>query len=70
MALVREAVALSGVEGLGVPRVLRFGRLAGHRGDSYMVREVVEGESLADASRATERSARVARGGHRRPPIS
>jgi len=26
-ALVREAVALSGLEGLGVPRVVRFGRL-------------------------------------------
>ncbi len=59
LALVREAVALSGVEGLGVPRVLRFGRLpqpasgpssgskrAGSR--SYMVREMVEGQSLAD----------------------
>ena len=31
-ALVREAVALSGVEGLGVPRVLRFGRLPGASG--------------------------------------
>ncbi len=45
-ALVREAVALSGVEGLGVPRVLRFGKLLGGR--SYMVREMVEGRSLAD----------------------
>ena len=41
-ALVREAVALSGVEGLGVPRVLRFGKLPGG-GRSYMVRELVEG---------------------------
>ncbi len=47
MALVREAVALSGVEGLGVPRVLRFGRLPGSD-RPYMVREVVEGDSLAD----------------------
>ena len=47
MALVREAAALSGVEGLGVPRVLRFGRLPG-TGRSYMVRELVEGSSLAD----------------------
>jgi DNA-binding NtrC family response regulator len=53
LALVREAVALSGVEGLGVPRVLRFGRLPGgaggaHGGRSFMVRELVEGRSLAD----------------------
>jgi transcriptional regulator with GAF, ATPase, and Fis domain len=45
-ALVREAVALSGLEGLGVPRVLRFGRSPSGR--SYMVRELVEGRSLAD----------------------
>jgi DNA-binding NtrC family response regulator/tetratricopeptide (TPR) repeat protein len=49
-ALVREAVALSGVEGLGVPRVLRFGRVpaAAGSGRSFMVRELVEGQSLAD----------------------
>jgi transcriptional regulator with GAF, ATPase, and Fis domain/tetratricopeptide (TPR) repeat protein len=47
LALVREAVALSGVEGLGVPRVLRFGRLPGGS-RSYLVRELVEGRSLAD----------------------
>ncbi|APR86101.1 two component, sigma54 specific, transcriptional regulator, Fis family protein [Minicystis rosea] len=49
-ALIREAVALSGVEGLGVPRVLRFGRLSAKRGGgrSFMVRELVEGRSLAD----------------------
>jgi transcriptional regulator with GAF, ATPase, and Fis domain/tetratricopeptide (TPR) repeat protein len=47
MALVREAVALSGVEGLGVPRVLRFGRLPKSE-RPYMVRELVEGRSLAD----------------------
>jgi transcriptional regulator with GAF, ATPase, and Fis domain len=44
-ALVREAVALSGLEGLGVPRVIRFGRLPGS-GRPYLVRELVEGESL------------------------
>src|SRR5689334_8264644 len=43
-ALVREAVTLSGLEGLGVPRVLAFGSLAGGR--RYMVRELVEGRSL------------------------
>ena len=56
-ALVREAVALSGAEGLGVPRVQRFGRLPGdgpEGGRSYLVRDLVEGESLADL---------VARGG-------
>src|SRR5262245_52625548 len=46
MALVREAVALSGLEGLGVPRVVAFGALEGGR--RYMVRELVEGQSLAD----------------------
>ncbi|HTJ81207.1 MAG TPA: protein kinase, partial [Polyangiaceae bacterium] len=44
-ALVREAAALSGLEGLGVPRVLRFGRLEG--GSPFLVRELVHGESLA-----------------------
>ncbi|WP_438007727.1 sigma 54-interacting transcriptional regulator [Sorangium sp. So ce321] len=47
LALVREAAALSGVEGLGVPRVLRFGRLSGS-GRPFMVRELVDGTSLAD----------------------
>src|SRR6185312_5414704 len=43
-ALVREAIALSGLEGLGVPRIVAFGALrAGRR---YMLRELVEGRSL------------------------
>ncbi|MEB2310212.1 MAG: sigma 54-interacting transcriptional regulator [Sorangiineae bacterium] len=46
-ALVREAVALSGLEGLGVPRVVRFGRLA-ESGRAFMLRELVEGESLEE----------------------
>jgi len=46
-ALVREAVALSGLEGLGVPRVVRFGRLPGSQ-RPFMVRELVEGDSLQD----------------------
>ncbi len=46
-ALVREAIALSGLEGLGVPRVMRFGRLPGS-GRPYLVRELVEGDSLQD----------------------
>jgi len=45
-ALVREAVALSGLEGLGVPRVVAFGALADGR--RYLVRELVEGRSLDD----------------------
>jgi serine/threonine protein kinase len=45
-ALVREAVALSGLEGLGVPKVVAFGALPDGR--RYMVRELVEGRSLED----------------------
>jgi len=47
MALVREAVTLSGLEGLGVPRVLAFGRLPKSK-RRYMVRELVEGRSLEE----------------------
>src|SRR5947207_2375433 len=46
MALVREAMALSGLEGLGVPQVVAFGALKGGR--RFMVRELVEGDSLED----------------------
>src|SRR5207247_5377775 len=46
-ALVREAGTRSGLEGLGVPRVLRFGRLPGS-GRPFMVRELVDGKSLQD----------------------
>ncbi|MDC3955068.1 sigma 54-interacting transcriptional regulator [Polyangium jinanense] len=46
LALVREAVALSGLEGLGVPRILGFGRLPNSR-RAYLVRELVVGKSLA-----------------------
>ncbi|MBM4359065.1 MAG: sigma 54-interacting transcriptional regulator [Deltaproteobacteria bacterium] len=57
MALVREATALSGIEGLGVPRVLQFGRLPGS-GRTYLARELVEGSSLAEQieSKADPRS--------------
>src|SRR5271165_4937312 len=55
-ALVREAVALSGLEGLGVPRVVAFGAL--RDGRRYLVRELVEGKSLDDVLReAPERCA-------------
>jgi serine/threonine-protein kinase PknK len=47
MALVREATALSAIEGLGVPRVLEFGRLP-RSGRVYLARELVEGASLAE----------------------
>ena len=45
-ALVREAIALSGLEGLGVPRVVAFGALSDGR--RYMLRELVEGRSLEE----------------------
>src|SRR5260370_34620500 len=44
-ALVREAVALSGLEGFGVPRVVAFGALRDGRG--YIGRELGEGRRLA-----------------------
>ncbi len=47
LALVREAIAMSGLEGVGIPRILGFGRLPdGAR--AYLVRELVPGRSLAD----------------------
>src|SRR5262249_14460984 len=46
-ALVREATALSGLEGLGVPHVVAFGSLPDSK-RRYMVRELVEGQSLED----------------------
>jgi transcriptional regulator with GAF, ATPase, and Fis domain/tetratricopeptide (TPR) repeat protein/predicted Ser/Thr protein kinase len=64
-ALVREAVALSGLEGLGVPRVVGFGRLP-KSGRPFMVRELVEGKSLQDlieegaAARSLDALARAA----------
>ncbi|HVJ90033.1 MAG TPA: serine/threonine-protein kinase, partial [Labilithrix sp.] len=53
MALVREAVALSGLEGLGVPQVLAFGRLPGSS-RRYLVRELIEGRSLEDVLGTTK----------------
>lgn len=44
-ALVRETVALSGLEGIGLPQVMRFGRLP-HSGRPYLIRELVRGSSL------------------------
>jgi serine/threonine-protein kinase PknK len=54
-ALVHEAVALSGLEGLGVPRVIAFGALKDGR--RYMVRELVDGRSLEEVLHADEEAA-------------
>lgn len=43
-ALVREVLTLSGLEGLGLPRILRLGKLS--NGRPYVVRELVDGMSL------------------------
>jgi transcriptional regulator with GAF, ATPase, and Fis domain/serine/threonine protein kinase len=51
-SLVREATALSGLEGLGVPRVVRFGKLPSGR--LYLLRELVPGQSLQAAIDAPE----------------
>ena len=51
-ALVREATALSGLEGLGVPAVLAFGTLPDGR--RYLVRELVEGRSLDELLEASQ----------------
>ncbi len=48
MALVREATALSGLEGLGVPMVIAFGTLPDESHARYLVRELVPGMSLQD----------------------
>jgi serine/threonine-protein kinase PknK len=50
-ALVREASALSALEGLGVPAVLGFGRTP-HLGRTFLVRELVLGRSLDAALEA------------------
>lgn len=57
-ALVREAVALSGLEGLGLPRVFSFGRLPDGR--AYLVRELVDGRSLEAALAQGETTAELA----------
>ncbi len=54
MALVREAVTLSGLEGLGVPRVVAFGSLPYTR-RRYLVRELVAGKSLEEVLDAREK---------------
>ena len=51
-ALVREAVALRALEGLGVPRIVAFSVLP--TGERFMVRELVEGKSLDEVFREEE----------------
>jgi serine/threonine-protein kinase PknK len=59
-ALVQEAVALSGLEGLGVPRVIAFGALKDGR--RYMVRELVDGRSLEEVLHAEGEAAASSEG--------
>jgi transcriptional regulator with GAF, ATPase, and Fis domain/tetratricopeptide (TPR) repeat protein/predicted Ser/Thr protein kinase len=44
-ALVREVITLSGLEGLGLPRIIRLGKLP-KTGRAYVVRELVDGQGL------------------------
>ncbi|HEU4577026.1 MAG TPA: sigma 54-interacting transcriptional regulator [Polyangiaceae bacterium] len=46
-SLIKEAVALSGLEGLGVPRVISFGRLRSEA-RLYLLRELIDGTSLQE----------------------
>jgi serine/threonine-protein kinase PknK len=63
-ALIREFLTLSSLEGLSLPRVIRFGRLP--QGDKpYVMRELIAGESLdkvveSSAARALESLAQIA----------
>lgn len=47
-ALIRETIALSGLEGLGLPRLLRLGRTADGR--PFLIRELISGEGLDSVS--------------------
>ncbi len=58
-ALVREAVALSALEGLGLPAIVGFGRLP-EDGRSFMIRELVAGRGLDQLIDSGELSAAVA----------
>jgi hypothetical protein len=49
-ALVREVVALSGLEGLGLPQILRLGKLP-NSGKPYVIRELVDGHALDHVAR-------------------
>lgn len=47
-ALIRETIALSGLEGLGLPRLIRLGRT--EDGRPYLIRELIAGEGLDGVS--------------------
>ncbi len=56
-ALVREASALSGLEGLGVPRVVAFGSVqSSGTPRRFLVREMVHGHSLNEIFELAERN--------------
>jgi serine/threonine-protein kinase PknK len=57
-SLVREASALSGLEGLGVPRVIRFGKLP-QSGRLYLLRDLVPGRSLQASLEASDADPRA-----------
>ena len=54
-ALIRETTTLSGLEGLGFPRVLSLGRA--DDGRLFLVRDLIEGDSFAKASHDDPRRA-------------
>ena len=47
-ALIRETIALSGLEGLGLPRLLRLGKAADGR--PFLIRELIAGDGLDGVS--------------------
>ncbi len=54
-ALIRETTMLSGLEGLGFPKVLQLGRAADGR--LFLIRELVQGESFDEVQRRDPRRA-------------
>ena len=54
-ALIRETIALSGLEGLGFPRLLQLGRAVDGR--LFLVRELVEGQSFDQVQQSEPRRA-------------